>query len=105
MRRKNLPLVLALSLAIVLIMRPVWRALLPAWPGYGVKAYIRVNAPVVALTHVRVIDGTGAPPLEDFTVILSGGRIQAIGSAATTPVPRGAEVLDLTGYKIGRAHV
>ena len=74
--------------------------LLPAWPGYSVKAYIRVNAPVVALTHVRVIDGTGAAPLEDFTVILSGGRIQAVGRAATTPVPRGAEVLDLTGYSI-----
>jgi len=68
--------------------------------GYSVKAYIRVNAPVVALTHVRVIDGTGAAPLEDSTVILSGGRIQAVGRAATTPVPGGAEVLDLTGYSV-----
>lgn len=34
-----------------------------AWPGYGVKTYIRVSAPLVALTHVRVIDGTGSAPL------------------------------------------
>jgi len=31
----------------------------------AVRAYIKVEAPVVALTHVRVIDGTGAAPRED----------------------------------------
>lgn len=81
-------------------MRPVWRALLPAWPGYGVKAYIRVNSPLVALTHVRVIDGSGDPPLENCTVLLSNGKIQAIGSAQVTSVPHGAQTLDLMGYTI-----
>src|SRR4051794_24166197 len=28
------------------------------------QQFIRVDAPVVALTHVRIIDGTGAEPLE-----------------------------------------
>lgn len=100
MQRKNIPLILAVVLAAVLFIWPLWRALLPAWPGYGVRSYIRVNSPLVALTHVRVIDGTGAPPLENSTVVLSNGRIQAIGSAPATPVPRGAQVLDLTGYSI-----
>jgi imidazolonepropionase-like amidohydrolase len=100
MRRKNIPLALTVIVAIVLFMRPEWRALLPAWPGYGVKTYIRLNAPLVALTHARVIDGTGTAPLENSTVILSSGKIQAIGSAVTTPVPPGAEVLDLTGDTI-----
>jgi imidazolonepropionase-like amidohydrolase len=100
MRRKNLPLVLGLITAIVLFLLPVWRDMLPAWPGYGDKAYILVNAPLVVLRHVRVIDGTGAPPLEDSTVILSGSRIQAIGNASTTPVPSGAEVFDFTGYSV-----
>jgi imidazolonepropionase-like amidohydrolase len=59
-----------------------------------------VNAPLVALTHVRVIDGTGAPPFENFTVLLSNGRIQAMGSSLATPVPAGAQVLDLSGYTI-----
>ncbi len=100
MRRKNIPLFVALSIALVFVIRPFWKELLPGWPGYRVKPYIRVNASVVALTHVRVIDGTGAAPLENFTLILSGGKIQAVGSSATTPVPREAEVLDLSGYSV-----
>jgi imidazolonepropionase-like amidohydrolase len=100
MRRKNLPLVLGLTTALVLFLLPVCRDMLPAWPGYGDKAYILVNAPLVVLRHVRVIDGTGAPPLEDSTVILAGSRIQAIGRASTTPAPSGAEVFDFTGYSV-----
>jgi imidazolonepropionase-like amidohydrolase len=100
LRRKNIPLILAVTIATALFMLPVWRALLPAWPGYGIKAYIRVNSPVVALTHVRVIDGSGAPPIEDCNVLLSNGKIQAIGSALTTAVPHGAQTLDLTGYTV-----
>jgi imidazolonepropionase-like amidohydrolase len=100
LRRKNIPLILAVTIATALFMRPVWRALLPAWPGYGIKAYIRVNSPMVALTHVRVIDGSGARPIENCTVLVSDGKIQAIGSALATPVPQGAQTLDLTGYTI-----
>ena len=100
MQRKNIPLVLAVVITAVLFMWPVWRALLPAWPGYGVRSYIRVNSPLVALTHVRVIDGTGAPPLENSTVVLSNGKIEAIGIAPATPVPRTAQVLDVTGYSV-----
>jgi hypothetical protein len=100
MQRKNIPLVIAVVVATVLFMWPIWRALLPAWPGYGVRSYIRVNSTLVALTHVRVIDGTGAPPLENSTVVFSNGRIEAIGSALATPVPRSAQVLDLTGYSV-----
>jgi hypothetical protein len=36
-------------------------ALLPAWPGYGVRSYIRGKSPLAALRHVRVIDDTGTP--------------------------------------------
>ena len=100
MHRKNIPLILAVIIATVLFVWPIWRALLPAWPGYGVSSYIRVNSSLVALTHARVIDGTGAPPLENSTVVLSNGRIEAIGSAAATPVPGAAQVVDLTGCSI-----
>ena len=30
-------------------------------PGGAIQQFVKVNAPVVAITHVRVIDGTGAP--------------------------------------------
>ena len=59
---------------------------------------IRVEAPVVALTHVRIIDGTGAAPTEDGTIIISDGKISAIGSKAN--IPANARVLDLTGYTV-----
>ena len=64
------------------------------------RQFIRVEAPVVALTHVRVIDGTGAAPREDQTVVVSGGKIQSIEPGATAKAPAGAQVLDLTGYTV-----
>ena len=62
------------------------------------QQFIRVEAPVIALTHVRVIDGAGAAPLEDQTIVISEGKIQSIASSATANVPTGAQVLDLKGY-------
>ena len=40
----------------------------------SVKGYVRVNAPVVALTNVRVIDGTGAPARERQTIVIRDDR-------------------------------
>jgi len=66
----------------------------------AVREYVSVDAPVVALTHVRVMDGTGAPQTGDQTVIIANGRIQTVGSAASTPVPAGAKTLDLRGHTV-----
>jgi imidazolonepropionase-like amidohydrolase len=63
-------------------------------------AYVAYEAPVIALTNVRVIDGTGAPAREGQTVVIKDGAIAAIGSAATTPVPAGAAAIDLTGKSV-----
>ncbi|HEY0378512.1 MAG TPA: amidohydrolase family protein [Pyrinomonadaceae bacterium] len=64
------------------------------------QQFVRVGEPTVALTHVRVIDGTGAQPLEDQTVIISGGKIQSVGASAGARVPTNARVLDLGGYTV-----
>jgi hypothetical protein len=48
----------------------------------------RLNAKVVAVTHVRVIDGTGGDAALDQTVVFSNGKIAAYGPAASTAVPR-----------------
>jgi imidazolonepropionase-like amidohydrolase len=64
------------------------------------QQFIRVEAPTVVLTHARVIDGTGAPPREDQTIVISDGKIQALGPSATAQAPAGAQVLDLTGYTV-----
>src|SRR5436190_2126959 len=66
----------------------------------AVKQYVAVDTPVVALTHVRVIDGTGAAPKEDQTLIIRDGNIVALGAARSTRVPEGAQVLDLTGKSV-----
>ena len=64
------------------------------------KQFVNVDAPVIALTHVRVIDGTGAAARDDQTVILSKGKIESVGDAAATNVPKDAQVLDLPGYSV-----
>jgi len=59
-----------------------------------------VDAPVVALVHVRVIDGTGAAPRADQTIVLRDGMIDALGDAGKVKIPDGAKVLDLNGYTV-----
>ena len=63
----------------------------------GIEPFVSVHDPVVALIHARVIDGTGAPVAEDQTIVIDHGKIAAVGSAATTPVPAGARRMDVTG--------
>lgn len=71
-------------------------------PAFGpaVKPFVAVDAPLFALTHVRVIDGTGAPAREDQTVVVSDGKILALGDAASVQVPAGAKVMELPGYTL-----
>jgi imidazolonepropionase-like amidohydrolase len=62
--------------------------------------YISVSDPVIALTHVEVIDGTGAAPVSDQTVVLDQGKIASIGPSASAQIPAGAKVLDLHGHTV-----
>jgi imidazolonepropionase-like amidohydrolase len=64
----------------------------------AVAEYVKVQAPVVALTGVQVVDGTGAPPIANATVVIRDGVIEAVG--ADVEVPAGAEVLDLPGHTV-----
>jgi imidazolonepropionase-like amidohydrolase len=59
-----------------------------------VKQFLKVDSPTVALTHVRVIDGTGAPARDDQTVVMSDGKISSITDSAS-PAPKDAKVLEL----------
>ncbi|HEX6161941.1 MAG TPA: amidohydrolase family protein [Vicinamibacterales bacterium] len=66
----------------------------------AVRAYVSIDSPLIALTHARVIDGTGAPAREDQTLIISDGVITAIGSSSSTPAPANAHTMDLTGKSV-----
>lgn len=61
---------------------------------------IRTEAPVVALTHIRVIDGTGAAALEDQTVVIESGKVKSVGPSGSAVVPAGAQTMDMTGYTV-----
>jgi imidazolonepropionase-like amidohydrolase len=64
------------------------------------KSFVTVDSAVVALEHVRVVDGTGAAPATDQTVLVENGVIRQIGPASAVPVPADAQVLDLTGRSV-----
>ena len=66
----------------------------------GVRPFVAVDSPVVALTHVRVIDGTGGAVLEDRTIIINQGKIHAVGPSSQITIPAGAKVMDLAGHTV-----
>ena len=47
-----------------------------------------------------MVDGTGALAKEDQSIVVAGGKIQAIGPSASVQVPDGAQRLDRTGYSV-----
>jgi imidazolonepropionase-like amidohydrolase len=72
-------------------------------PNLGVppaSAVISYRNSVIAIEHVRVIDGTLAAPRENQTVVISRGRIAAVGADGRTSVPKGARIIDARGFTI-----
>ena len=53
-----------------------------------------------ALVGANVIDGTGAPVLNDATVLIDSDRITAVGPRQAVQVPPDADVLDVSGYTL-----
>src|SRR5688572_11619149 len=69
------------------------------WPQ-PMRTLITHDAPVIALTHVKVIDGTGAAARNDQTVVIENGRITAVGPSSSVRAPSGAQVVDFTGHTV-----
>ncbi len=90
---------LALSAAL-LILLPA--SLLAQRPDFSeqVRRFIQVDAPVVALRDVKVIDGTGAPARAHQTLVIEGNTIKAVGPNDDVAIPDGAEVLELSGHTV-----
>lgn len=66
----------------------------------AVLAYVSVSDSVIALTNVRLVDGTGSAAQDDRTIVLRDGVIDAVGTAAEVRAPAGARVLDLPGHTV-----
>jgi enamidase len=60
-------------------------------------AFTKVQGSSIALTHARVIDGAGAAPKENQTIVIRDGAIASVNDAAP---PAGATVIDLTGKSV-----
>jgi imidazolonepropionase-like amidohydrolase len=54
----------------------------------------------LVLDNVRVIDGSGAAPIENGRIVIEGERIARVGPAGAIAVPTGAETVDLSGRTV-----
>jgi imidazolonepropionase-like amidohydrolase len=88
----------ALAIASSAVAAPV---LAPPAPELAkdVQAFVAEPAGRIALIHARVIDGTGAAPVEDATILIEGPKIAAV-QAASAAVPAGYRIIDLSGRTV-----
>ena len=59
--------------------------------------WVAYKQPLIAFTHATIVDGTGAPPKYEQTLVIDKGRITELGPTASTQVPAGATVIDARG--------
>ena len=68
----------------------------PAPLGPDVQPFVHLPAGQTAIQHLRIIDGTGAAPIEDATLLIDGAMIGAVLPAGTA-IPPGYKTIDGTG--------
>jgi len=76
-----------------IIVRHVW---IFAFLVAGSRA-VTGQEPVLAITHVNLIDATGAAVQPDMTVIVQGKQISQLGKSDSIAVPKAAKVVDGRG--------
>src|ERR1041385_6035377 len=87
-------------IAALLLLLTICVATFAQAPQSDLKQFVRVDSNVLALTHVRIVDGTGAPPMEDQTILIVDGRITEIHASKDFQVKEGIKSLDLNGYTV-----
>ena len=66
----------------------------------AVRPYVSVEDKIVALTHAKIIDGTGSAVKNNQTIIFQNGIITAMGNSDQVEIPKDAKVIDSTGKTI-----
>ena len=83
---------------------PMWRAFRIAAVGLGIAGAVdlapQAQDAVTTLEGVRVIAGDGRAPIENATIVISGGRIAQLGPSASVRVPAGAVRVSLAGKTV-----
>src|SRR6187549_2284874 len=54
----------------------------------------------LVLDNVKIVDGTGAAPVERGRIVIQGERITRIGAVDKVQAPSGAETIDLAGRTV-----
>ena len=81
--------------------RTVCTAALLATIGFAAgPSQAQPNGAIVALTGARVIDGTGAQPIENATILMANGRITGFGPSASVTIPANATRVNMAGKTI-----
>ncbi len=66
----------------------------------GTAPFIAFRDPIIALQHVRVIDGTGAAARPDQTIVIDHGLIASVGDASAVQLPATARLIDASGHTV-----
>lgn len=81
-------------------MKSLMLSMLVAAVGLVSAVPVAAQEPVLVLEGGTLIDGTGAPPIEDALVLVQGNRIRAVGRRGQIQVPDGATVIRTDGRTI-----
>src|SRR5690606_16706126 len=77
-----------------------WVMVFCGFAALVLPAGVTTQTRVLVLDNVRLMDGTGAPPIERARIVIDQDRVAQVGPADTVAVPDGAERLDLTGRTV-----
>jgi enamidase len=69
-------------------------------PDDAIPAFLASGATSFVLEHARVVDGTGAPAREGWSLLIEDGLITAAGPSEAIAVPPDAERMDFEGHTI-----
>jgi imidazolonepropionase-like amidohydrolase len=94
MKRRLLTVLAASALSSPVLAAPVLAP--PPELGPDVRQFVQVPAGQIAISHLRIIDGTGAPAVEDQTLLIDGSKIAAMQSSSA-PIPGGYRIIDGSG--------
>ena len=86
--RKLIAVLLPLALFVVTVM-----AQTPA--PIGIRPQSPEGKGIIALKAARLVDGTGAPAVNNAVIIVTDNKITAVGAAGSINVPADAKVIDL----------
>jgi imidazolonepropionase-like amidohydrolase len=64
------------------------------------SAQAQTQAPALVIQGGMLIDGTGAPPINNSVIVIEGNRFKTIGRSGEVAIPAGAQIIDARGKTV-----